>query len=77
MYLVNGIGWAVAFFVVRILPTPYLFYKMVYSSYERYSHLEFRVAICTMPIPFMLNSFWFYLLFTGVMKFIRKKGPVD
>jgi len=71
LYLVNGVAWAVSFFVVRILPSPYLFYKMADCSYAAFSRADFVVAWATMPIPFVLNSFWFYLLASGVLRFLR------
>ena len=70
IYLVNGVAWAVSFFVVRILPSPYLFYKMADCSYAAFSRADFVVAWATMPIPFVLNSFWFYLLASGVLRFL-------
>lgn len=72
LYLWNGVAWAVAFFVVRILPSPYFFYKLVSSSYEQYSTFDFYLAAATVPLPFMLNSFWFYMLSIGVLNFRNK-----
>ena len=77
LYIINGVAWAASFFVVRILPSPYLFYKMVDCSYSAYSTTDFVIAWLTMPIPFVLNSFWFHLLATGVMRFLAKPPPID
>ena len=32
-----------------------------------------RCVFFLTPLPFILNSYWFYLLFTGVVKFLNKK----
>ena len=48
----------VAFFVVRILPSPFMVYKMVYGSYAAYSAFDFGLAVATTPLPFVLNSYW-------------------
>lgn len=75
-YLVNGVTWAIAFFVVRILPSPFLFYKMVFGSYEAFSAFDFYLAILLMPVPFLLNAYWFYLILRGVFKFLSKPANV-
>eukprot|EP00966_Prymnesium_polylepis_P257138 5940161-Prymnesium_polylepis.1 len=56
--LVAGVLWVVAFFVVRILPSPFMVYKMVYGSYAAYSTFDFGLAVATTPLPFVLNSYW-------------------
>lgn len=75
LYMFNGVGWAAVFFLVRILPSPYIFYKMVDCSYSAYTRADFCIAWLTMPIPFILNSFWFYLLATGVLRLLAKPPP--
>ena len=78
LYLINGVAWAVSFFVVRILPSPYIFYKMVDCSYKDYSRTDFIIAWMTMPIPFVLNSFWFHLLASGVRaRFLARPAPIE
>jgi hypothetical protein len=76
LYVLNGVAWAVVFFLVRILPSPYLFYKMVDCSYKGYSTADFAIAWATMPIPFVLNSFWFHLLASGVARFLARPPPI-
>ena len=73
LYLVNGVCWAASFFIVRIVPSPFLFYAMVYGSYEHFSDADFYIAASTMPIPFLLNSFWFWLLVSGLRKLLEKE----
>ena len=67
-------SWVVTFFVVRILPSPYLFYHLVNGNYSAYTPYQFWCVFFLTPLPFILNSYWFYLLFTGVVKFLNKKN---
>jgi len=73
LYVINGVLWVVVFFVVRIVPTPYVIQRMLRSSYAEYSQFDFNLCVLSTPIPFMLNGYWFYLLFSGVVKFLTKK----
>ena len=73
-YTIIGVTWVAAFFVVRILPSPYLFFYMVNGNYAAFSAFEFWTFFFTTPLPFMLNSYWFYLLFVGIVKFLNKKN---
>ena len=53
-----GVMWVIAFFLVRILPSPFMVYKMVYGSYAAFSAFDFWLCITTCPLPFVLNSYW-------------------
>lgn len=72
MYSIIGVSWVVSFFMIRILPSPYLFYHLVNGNYDSYSPGEFWCVFFLTPLPFILNSYWFYLLFTGVVRFLTK-----
>jgi hypothetical protein len=72
-YVINGVAWAVAFFVMRIVPSPYLFSKLWHGSYAEFSTLDFVITITTVPLPFLLNTYWFGLIFRGVVSFLTKK----
>ena len=74
IYTVIGVSWVVAFFIVRILPSPYLFSHLVNANYSEFSSYQFWCVFFLCPLPFILNSYWFYLLFTGVIKFLNKKN---
>ena len=74
VYIYIGVSWVVAFFLVRILPSPYLFFHLVNGNYSSYTSWEFWCVFFLTPLPFILNSYWFYLLFTGVIKFLNKKN---
>jgi len=71
VYLVVGVSWIALFFVVRIVPGPYLFYKLVYGNYGAYNPFDFCLMMLTCPLPFMLNSYWFYLLVRGLVDFLE------
>lgn len=74
LYKIVGVSWVVVFFLVRILPSPYVLYHLVNGHYAAFSTFEFWSCVCTTPLPFALNSYWFYLLFTGVVKFLSKRA---
>jgi len=57
-YVANGVGWAIAFFVLRIVPSPYLFSKLWHGSYAEVSSFDFFITATTVPLPFILNSYW-------------------
>jgi len=74
LYVAVGLGWTLSFFVVRILPTPYMLYLWVQyiETCESVSMLMYVVGICTIPVPFLLNAYWFYCLIQGLAKFLAK-----
>ena len=74
IYAIIGVAWVMSFFLVRILPSPYLFYHLVNGSYAQFTPSEFWCVFFLTPLPFILNSYWFYLLFSGVLKFLYKKN---
>ena len=57
-----------------LAPSPYFFYHLVNGNYAAYTNWEFWCVFFLTPLPFILNSYWFYLLFTGVIKFHNKKN---
>jgi len=73
LYMVVGISWIVLFFVVRIVPGPYAVYKLVYGNYSSYNMFDFCLMWLTCPLPFLLNTYWFYLLVRGLIDFLKKK----
>jgi hypothetical protein len=76
LYVANGAAWTLSFFIVRILPLPYFLYLYVYwqwyRTYEPCSAVMAWVATFALPIPWMLNVFWFCLLAKGVSGFLAK-----
>jgi len=71
-YMINGVSWAVGFVLIRILPAPFFMYKILSGSYAQFSTFDFLLASLLMPIPFMLNAFWFYMIVLGVFKAVGK-----
>ena len=53
---------------------PYLFNHLVNGNYQAYSSWEFWCVFFLTPLPFILNSYWFYLLVTGVLKHLSKRA---
>ena len=41
-YTIIGVSWVIGFFLVRILPSPYLAYQLLKGSYGEYSNYEVR-----------------------------------
>jgi len=72
LYMVVGISWIVLFFVVRIVPSPYALYKLAYGNYSSYNTFDFCLLWVTCPLPFLLNTYWFYLLVRGLVDFLKK-----
>ena len=58
-----GVLWMLAFFVVRILPVPYILYSyvntMVLALGCGVSSAEWIAGLIMIPIPVCLNLFWF------------------
>ena len=73
LYMVVGVSWIALFFLVRIVPGPYFFYTLVQGEYASYNGFDYALMMLTCPIPFMLNSYWFYLLVRGLISFLQKK----
>jgi len=71
-YQVLGVSWIALFFVVRIVPGPYLVYKLLSGDYSRYNAFDFGLMTLTCPLPFLLNSYWFYLLVRGLILFLEE-----
>merc|ERR1719433_2135057 len=74
VYVFIGVGWTVSFFFVRILPCPYLLHVMLSYDLTHITWFDTFVATTTLPIPFLLNFYWFYCLVRGALKFLRKRG---
>ena len=79
LYILVGVGWTLSFFLVRILPTPFLLQQLVWAESSRRGWAEREVApfdawfaALTVPLPFVLNLYWFYLLVAGALKVLRK-----
>ena len=74
-YVAVGAGWTISFFFVRIAPSPVLLYALLRTpdEWQAFSTFDFAVAVSTVPLPFLLNGYWFYALVAGLLKFLRKQ----
>jgi hypothetical protein len=74
--LIIGVVWALAFFLVRVVPVPWLVYA--YSKlfiFQRCGLTTFQtvLALVTVPIPMCLNLYWFYLIMRKARSMIFPK----
>lgn len=85
MVLNISIVWVVAFFIIRVLPVPFLvqyYVSMVLPGCHLNRHgmlpewLHYGVSITSIPIPVILNCYWFSLMIKMAMKklFPKKKA---
>ena len=78
LYFIVGVSWTVSFFLVRIMPSPWLIYELVWKDSSRhlwasaFTPFDFWFGVCTLPLPFLLNAYWGYLLAAGALKVLRK-----
>ena len=76
MYI--GLVWTLTFFVVRVLPVPYILYAYVATHVLtpggcNYSAGEYATSLLTVPIPICLNLFWFYKIVSKAMRMLGKQ----
>ena len=79
-----GVLWIASFFVVRVLPVPWLLYvyartMLLQSATCGLSATELVVGAVTLPIPIGLNLFWFWLMMKKVQRMLSrasKKTPM-
>ena len=73
-----GIVWMIAFFIVRILPVPYLLYSYVNTLILNggcgMSTAEWVAGIVMVPIPVCLNIFWFNKIVNKAMRMLSGKS---
>jgi len=76
LYAAVGLSWTLSFFVVRILPGPYLLYLAAYivmhNTWQPISLFMRWLGILTIPLPFLLNFYWFCLMIKGLVGFLKK-----
>ena len=70
-----GVMWIASFFLVRILPVPWLLYAYVKTMVLQSCGLELAelvVGRATVPIPMLLNLFWFQKMMKKLMRMSRR-----
>jgi len=74
IFLPVGVGMLAVFFLVRVLPIPFVLYSMkaTWNFWEPTDWPIFMIWAATIPIPPLLNSYWFFRLLQGATK---KLGP--
>lgn len=74
-----GLLWIVSFFLVRIVPAPYIAYAygLLLRTGCGLSTFERVVSLITVPIPMMLNGWWAYLMIAGARKALRGDGKAQ
>lgn len=73
--LAVGLGWALSFLVVRMIPIPWILAhwgRAVVLNGAGLPAADRLLAFFTVPIPIALNCHWFYLIGRGAMKKLRK-----
>lgn len=80
-----GLVWAFTFFVARVLPVPFLVYAYFYTHIYPHtggcggnlSTAEYVVSLVTVPIPVMLNLFWFWKIVSKAKRMLYPKPKKD
>lgn len=77
LFLVIGISLLVVFFCVRILPAPWLYFSMgaTWGYWQASDYAIQTIWLLTIPLPPMLNSFWFFKLVNGAVKKLAPAKP--
>ncbi|XP_035663668.1 TLC domain-containing protein 4-B-like [Branchiostoma floridae] len=78
LYLMNGIALVGMFFLARVAPIPFFWYHLTsIIQSEDFSGVTFSmkvVALVLSPTMHLLNLFWFYKIFTGLLKYLSTKA---
>ena len=66
-YILVGLSWTVSFLVVRMAPAPYLIVELFDPGLlASFAPFDFWFAVCTVPLPFLLNTYWGRLHIEGM-----------
>lgn len=69
-----GLLWILTFTATRIVPAPwvaYAYYNLLCLSVCSFTIVERVVGLTTVPIPFVLNAWWYYELLKGAHQELR------
>ena len=71
----TGVAWLLAFAVWRILPIPVVAYAWYHLHFADescgFSPAEWWTSCLSIPVPLLLNSFWFYKMLAKAAKTLR------
>jgi len=62
---ITSLIWAIQFLIVRILPLPLIIYFFCMGDYSSFSLGLKVLSALTVPIPFLLNVYWFSFIVDG------------
>ncbi|CAD7936323.1 unnamed protein product [Amoebophrya sp. A25] len=72
-YYITGISMLFVFFIIRVLPMPWIAFHWVRpSSYAHCSTFQTMIFLLLLPIPLYLNAFWFKLMVKKAIRVITK-----
>jgi len=71
IYLVMAPALLVVFFFVRIVPIPYFFVHLFLpATYANATYFHLICSLTLVPLPFLLNMFWFSLMLKKAIRMI-------
>lgn len=74
-YYLCGATLLLWFFVIRIMPLPwFLLHLALPATYTNCTWLYVGCTLTLVPIPFLLNAFWFKLMIRKVVRLIKGEG---
>lgn len=74
VYVTVCVLWLLSFFALRIVPIPTLLDTYVNGNFDTFGPVELYVSSATLPIPSMLNMYWFYQM---AMVGVRMLSPKE
>eukprot|EP00927_Polykrikos_kofoidii_P033180 TRINITY_DN28086_c0_g2_i1.p1 TRINITY_DN28086_c0_g2~~TRINITY_DN28086_c0_g2_i1.p1 ORF type:complete len:269 (+),score=40.48 TRINITY_DN28086_c0_g2_i1:84-890(+) len=76
-YTVLGVGLLVTFFLARILPIPMVLHSMkaTWSFWQPEDAVIFVTWALSVPVPMLLNGFWFFKLVHGALSKLGGEKP--
>lgn len=69
LYAVNGVFVLVTFLIIRILPIPWVAWCFVTAPKSTWTWAETIFAAIVVPMPPLLNVYWFSFIVKGVISF--------
>jgi len=71
LYLWNGLTWLPLFFCIRVMVIPNLIDALLHSDWEVLTTGEKWTARLLLPIPMLLNTYWWWLILSKAIAFLR------
>jgi len=77
VYLLISWSVVVAHTIVRVLPAPWIIYVFLSASYDRFTYQELILTCIFVPVPLILNLYWYFLVMLGVVAHLRGEPPAE